>query len=558
MFDPGPRGSAPTAQATPGSRPVFWLGEPTPEESRLVAELNARYPEPDYDDWDDLGPAGTSPASRRADGPRLEAEDLAGHEPGARLAQLLAEVEDADVDDYAAVELVAAWYRLTAWVQAGAARAAARLGARPGMTVAPSPTAQHARAHRRPGLGSAAAHEIALRLAISRSGAQTMIDTGRALTGALGLVGDALADGLIDLPRARAFVEGLSGAPLEIALDVQEAVLPNAPNRTVRQVRSDIARALVGVDPEEATRRYRSARNRRRVCHPTPLPDGMAGIWSVLPAPDAVALDAALDAAAHTAKSSGDERSIDQLRADVLASVGHRALETGSFGEAADVTVDGEQQRGRTPGRNTGRGGRRTRGGRSSSPRTQIRVTVPLGVLVRGEGAPAVASPSRVDDPALAEVAELDGYGPITPDVARALALGGTWRRLVTDPGSGAVLDVGRTRYRPPAELAELVRARDRTCVRPGCSARAQGCDLDHTVPYHLGGHTADWNLGCLCPTDHALKTAGGYVLRQVRPGVFEAEMPSGHAYRREADGSTSPLPRSRPHDPQANDPPPF
>ena len=37
-----------------------------------------------------------------------------------------------------------------------------------------------------------------------------------------------------------------------------------------------------------------------------------------------------------------------------------------------------------------------------------------------------------------------------------ALAAGGTWRRLVTDPASGTVVDVGRARYRPPAGLADL------------------------------------------------------------------------------------------------------
>ena len=134
----------------------------------------------------------------------------------------------------------------------------------------------------------------------------------------------------------------------------------------------------------------------------------------------------------------------------------------------------------------------------------------------------------------------LDGYGPITPDVARSLALGGTRTRLVTDPASGAVRDVGRTRYHPPADLADFVRMRDGTCTRPGCSAPSQRCDLDHTTPYHLGGHTAHWNLGALCPTDHALKTAGGVRVRQIRPGVFDFDMPSGHTYRRHADGSTT------------------
>ncbi|NWJ70321.1 hypothetical protein HX744_07205 [Pseudonocardia sp. ICBG1122] len=42
------------------------------------------------------------------------------------------------------------------------------------------------------------------------------------------------------------------------------------------------------------------------------------------------------------------------------------------------------------------------------------------------------------------------GRGPVPADLARALAAGGVWQRLVTDPLSGTLLDVGRTRYRPP------------------------------------------------------------------------------------------------------------
>jgi hypothetical protein len=144
----------------------------------------------------------------------------------------------------------------------------------------------------------------------------------------------------------------------------------------------------------------------------------------------------------------------------------------------------------------------------------------------------------------------LDRYGPISPDVARALAVTGTWQRLVTDPLSGVVLDVGRRRYTPPPDLADLVRARDRYCVRPGCGAPARACDLDHTVPYHHGGRTAHDNLGALCATDHALKTCGVYRVEQPRPGVFDFHLPSGHSYRREPDGSTTILDRGGGHPP--------
>lgn len=137
-------------------------------------------------------------------------------------------------------------------------------------------------------------------------------------------------------------------------------------------------------------------------------------------------------------------------------------------------------------------------------------------------------------------MAELDGYGPITPDVARALALGGTWSRLITDPDTGALRQVGTRRYRPPADLADLVRARDKTCTRPGCAVPAQACDLDHTVAFHLGGPTTAWNLAPLCSTDHALKSAGALRIENVAPGTYDVRTPFGHVYRRHPDGTTT------------------
>ena len=148
--------------------------------------------------------------------------------------------------------------------------------------------------------------------------------------------------------------------------------------------------------------------------------------------------------------------------------------------------------------------------------RSQIRVTVPLNVLM-GES----------DEPA-----ELAGYGPITPSAARAIARDGVWRRIVTDPLSGAVLDVGRTRYRPPPDLAEFVRCRDGTCVRPGCGVRADAAELDHTIEWQDDGKTSADNLGCMCARDHRIKTNGGFVVTQVRPGEFEWRTPTGHVVR--------------------------
>ncbi len=52
---------------------------------------------------------------------------------------------------------------------------------------------------------------------------------------------------------------------------------------------------------------------------PKPLADGMAGWWAVLPAAEAVRMDTALDALARSGRAAGDCRTMDQLRADLLA-----------------------------------------------------------------------------------------------------------------------------------------------------------------------------------------------------------------------------------------------
>ena len=110
----------------------------------------------------------------------------------------------------------------------------------------------------------------------------------------------------------------------------------------------------------------------------------------------------------------------------------------------------------------------------------------------------------------------------------------------MTDQASGAVLDVGRSRYRPPAAIAEHVLARDGCCAGPGCSTPADRCDLDHTTEYFgtpangslTPGTTSAGNLGPLSSRCHRLKTDGGFTLRQVAPGVFEWTTPAGLAYR--------------------------
>jgi hypothetical protein len=171
---------------------------------------------------------------------------------------------------------------------------------------------------------------------------------------------------------------------------------------------------------------------------------------------------------------------------------------------------------------------------RHRCPRAHINVTVSFDTL-RG-----------VSD----EPGQLSGYGPISADLARAIAhdRDSTWRRLVTDPLSGQLLDYGRTKYRPPQPLADHVRARDVTCSH--CGAPADKCDLDHVVPYPYGD-TSHRNLRCKCRRGHRLKHEGGWHDQPSSnpndpAGSFTTTSPTGQTYQHQPP-ATGPIRETSP-----------
>lgn len=100
--------------------------------------------------------------------------------------------------------------------------------------------------------------------------------------------------------------------------------------------------------------------------------------------------------------------------------------------------------------------------------------------------------------------AQLDGHGPIDPNIARQLAgenLG--WSRLFMDP-TGMVTCTDT--YTPNAAMQRFLRARDQHCRFPGCRQPVYRCQLDHTLDYAKGGKTDIHNLAHLCVTHHAMK----------------------------------------------------
>ena len=128
------------------------------------------------------------------------------------------------------------------------------------------------------------------------------------------------------------------------------------------------------------------------------------------------------------------------------------------------------------------------------------------------------------------EPGDLAGHGPVPASMARRLADTGAWRKVTTDPVSGVVVDVGRRAYTPSAALADLVRARDRTCRFPGCRQPARRCDLDHVVRWPEGPTDAA-NLAALCRHHHRLKHQTQWTVRAGPGGELAWTTPTGHRY---------------------------
>ena len=126
-------------------------------------------------------------------------------------------------------------------------------------------------------------------------------------------------------------------------------------------------------------------------------------------------------------------------------------------------------------------------------------------------------------------VGEAPGLGFLTAEQVRRLAFaeGSVWRRLVTDPVSGAVVDAAST-YRPPAAMRREVQARDHRCRAPGCEHPAVECDLDHAVTWNAltdepsSGATHPDNLHALHRGHHNPKTRGWWRSEQRTGGIVQ------------------------------------
>jgi Domain of unknown function (DUF222) len=374
----------------------------------------------------------------------------------------------------------------------------------------------------RAGASEFAADELGAELRLSRWAASARMELAVTLSERLPGTSAALAAGDIDLPKARAVADITVHLDAPLARAVEARVLPRAVSQTAGQLRVALHRAVLAVDPDGGQVRHERVVVERRVTL-SALPDGMAELWALLPAPAASAVYAAIDLRAGRPGHPGDVP-VDARRADALVEiVTSHALPAAAMSDGAATATD------------------------AARPDAATTRALPPGEAPSG-GVPPLAPLVQVTVAATTlldlddKPAELAGHGPIPAVLARQIAAdpSGTWRRILTDPATGTVLDVGHRSYRPPRPLARYVTARDATCRFPGCRQPARRCDLDHLRPWP-DGPTSAANLISLCRHHHRFKHSNRWQVSADRDSTVTWTAPTGRAY------TTVPAPLAQP-----------
>ncbi|NQX14265.1 HNH endonuclease signature motif containing protein, partial [Rathayibacter sp. VKM Ac-2857] len=242
-----------------------------------------------------------------------------------------------------------------------------------------------------------------------------------------------------------------------------------APEVTPTQLRRIVGRLRDQLHEEPLVQRHARARQDRAVWI-TPDVDGMATLCALLPAPDAMGIGDRVDRIARSLRDGGDQRTLAQLKADVLT----------------DLLRDGDIA-GTTP----------------ASDGPQLSASYVPGIRAEVRLTLAASTAAGLDD----APADLDGYGLIPADLARALvATGASFTRVLTDPDTRAVRSVGRTYRLPPPQMRLHLQLRDQTCRFPGCTRTASRAEADHTLEWRNGGETSLENLVSLCTSHHHVR----------------------------------------------------
>jgi hypothetical protein len=410
--------------------------------------------------------------------------------------------------------------------------------------------------------------EVANALRLSGVTAQGRIDVARTLTQHLPQTCEALASGEISPAQATVIARESAEAIKRGLVDheiylLEKGAIAHSEFHTPAQVAAKIRTMVAKIAPQSFEEAAAEARVQRSVCI-YPQAAGMAQLIALLPAVEAQTVMLAIDKIARRmqekqkasqregGRPSASSRDFETAgawhgEAGVAGTAhGEAGVAGTAHGEAGVAgTAHGEAGVAGTAHNNQGHKAEPLRD-RSEGQQTleQLRADA-LASLASNyleaniDEAPSHRRPTTInltiDLPTLLGLAEnpgiLSGYGAIPPSIARELAVDGSWRRFITDPISGALLDCGREKYQPPQALVDFIMARDQTCRFPGCRQPGRVSDIDHAEPWESGGETTRENMGLLCRRHHLLKTHGGWELVSNSDGSCEWTSPAGLKY---------------------------
>jgi hypothetical protein len=441
--------------------------------------------------------------------------------PSAAVLAKLAAIDPGQLPLASRIDYLEALERQTSWLQALMQRAIIAVA---GRTASESDDPIY-------GIDEAEREDVSTALRLSPASAQHKIDIARALTNFLPNTCSALATGEISTAHATAIAREAAsalnkGLPESVIFQLEERAISYSEFHTPSQVGSLVRKVIATSTPQEFEETVADAREMRRVTCFNDF-DGMSTIVALLPAHEAQVVMSAIEAfilregsecsdcratskanpfndlnlvcthaaGAGSGASAGvgagvgannrDMRNKDMKRADALASIASHFLAS---------TIDNV-----TPHRR---------------PLT-VNVTIDLPTLL-----------GLAENPG-----ELAGYGPIPASVAREIASDAKWKRFITEPITGNLLDFGRESYEPPQALKDFLIARDRTCRFPGCRRSALLSDLDHAQSWESGGSTSLENLGALCRRHHRMKTHGGWSVESFSDGSCLWKSPAGKEF---------------------------
>lgn len=425
--------------------------------------------------------------------------------PSAKVLAELAVIDPHTLELAARIDYLTALERQTSWLQALMQRAIIAVA---GRQASESNDPIY-------GIDEAEREDVSTALRLSPTSAQHKIDIARALTNHLPNTCSALAVGEISTAHATAIAREAAsalnkGLPESVIFEVEERAIAYAEFHTPTQVGNLVRSVIAKATPREFEEIVEEARENRNVSCYKEI-DGMSTVVAILPAEGAQIVMSALDAFilagdGHRTENSDsgnsdsgnsrvdsdggdidfrDGRSKEMKRADALVEIASRYLAS----QLSELTPQGR-------------------------PLT-VNVTIDLPTLL-----------GLAENPG-----ELAGYGAIPASVAREIAADAQWKRFITEPLTGNLLDFGRESYLPPQALRDFLIARDRRCRFPGCRRSAHLSDLDHAQSWESGGETSLQNLGALCRRHHRLKTHGGWKIESFSDGSCIWTSPAGKSF---------------------------